>query len=238
MDIVVKVFIVLTVATVEAPNPAGKIATVVHVIPGKEYCEYNLSVVDPQDFKSVYKTHNGSLFSKTAPHVDLTHIFCGEISKQNRAQGFHSRNVVGINSAQPCARTTGDITGNNTEIRPFSAGGIEVLDRNGRYKHREANEHQPQTFFPDNWDPPFIVKLAQDIYHNCTGNSMLIDGTACLKNYKFSDSDVYPLTMNIKINVKGGIIKSAYPTENVDGCDHYCTFPEENYTHARKHEEL
>lgn len=242
MDIVVKVVTVLTVATVAALKPADKISTVVHVIPGEESSVCELSVVDPQDFKSVYKTHNGSLFSKTTPYVDLTHIFCGEISKKNRAQGFHSRNVVGINSTQPCARTTGDITGDNTEKRPFSAGGIEVLHRNGRYKRREANERRPQTFFPDNWGPPFIVKLAQDIYHQCKGNSMLIDGTACLKNYKFPDSDVYPLTMNIKINVKGGIIKSAYPTENVDGCDHYCTLPESYYplpgTAAKKRQDL
>ena len=232
MDIVVKVVIVLTVATVAAPKPADKISTVKFqlpvVNPGEKPSERKLSVVDPQDFKELYKTHNGRLFSKTTPHVDLTHTFCGEV-KQGEAQGFHSQYVVDKNSAQPCARIIGKITGDNPEKRPYSADKIEVRNSNGKYKLREARERRPLTFFPKHWGPPFIVKLAQAIYNQCKGNSMLIDGTACLKNYKFPDSEVYPPTMNIKINVQDGIIKSAYPTKNVYGCDHNCTFSESDY---------
>ena len=225
MDIVVKVIIVLTVATVAAPTPADKISTVVHAIPG--LVRERLSVVDPQYFKCVHKNHNGRLFSKTKPHVDLTHIFCGEV-EHGEAQGFHSQNVVDKNSAKPCARIIGQITGDNPEKRHYSANEIKVRNSNGEYKSRRARERRPQTFFPRRWSPPFIVDLAQGIYNRCKGNSegnsMLIDGTACLKNYKFSDSEVYPPTMNIKIKFKGGIIKSAYPTENVEGCDPKCTF--------------
>ena len=272
MDIVIKVIIVLTVATVATPS---KSTPAVHLpgvptssesdpqvsqqlnpqgtkgdsnypqphIPEHMIVEFlnpesttsdppiELKVVNPQDFTRFHESSNEApVFSNTTPHVALTHIFCGQIARRNRAQGFHSRNVVDMNSAQPCARATGEITGENTNKCPFSAGGIEVLHRNGRYISRSANEQRPQTFFPDDWDPPFIVKLAQDIYHHCTGNSRLINGKACLKDYKFPDSDVCPQkTMNIKINVQRGIIISAYPIANLNGCDRTYTFPESYY---------
>ena len=209
MEIVVRVIIVLTVATVAAPSSSK---------PAKKG---NLWVVDPQYYEP---TTNGSpVFSDTTPHVALTHIFCGQI-KQKEAQGFHSRHLVGKNSAnnKPCAKTIGKINSYNPKKCPFSTGGIEVLDTNNKYKSRKAKEKRPQTFFPDDWNPPFIVKLAQRIYKHC---SELENGKACLKDYKFPDSDVCPQkTMNIKIDIQDGNIISAYPIFKLNGCNRTCTF--------------
>ena len=232
MDIVLKAIIVLTVATVAAPSSSK---------PANQAVQ--LTLVDPKDFKKLHETYEAPVFSNTTPHVSLTHIFCGQI-KEKEAQGFHSRNVTGLNSDKPCARTIGKITGDNTKKCPFSAGGIEVLHNNGRYVSRSAKDKRPQTFFPDDWDPPSIVELAQDIFHHCTGNSKLINGKACLKDYKFPDSDACPQkTMNIKINIREGIIISAFPIAKLDkSCGRTCTFAE-SYYHpmpdtAEEHEDL
>ena len=224
MEIVVKVIIVLTVATVADPSSSKP-------------AQNGLKLKDPKLFECNQASPTSKLpvFSTTTPHVALTHIFCGEI-KEGKAEGFHSRYLVDINSKrQHCARTIGSITCNRTTCPkcPFSAEGIELLHvtNKGKYKSRKANENRPQTFFPDDWDPPFIVKLAQDIYDHCMSNSMLENGKACLKDYKIPDSDNCPKkTTNIKIHINKQKITSAYPSDKLYDCDRNCTFSESYYT--------
>ena len=179
MEIVVKFIIVLTVATVAA-------------ISSSKPAQNGLKLQDPKIFNcnQASPTSKPPVFSTTTPHVALTHIFCGEI-KEGEVKGFHSRHLVDTNSKrQNCARTIGSITCNRTTCPkwPFSAEGIKLaIKKEGKYiyKSRKAKENQPQTFFPDDWDPLFIEKLAQNISDHCMSNSMLENGKACLKDYKF-----------------------------------------------------
>ena len=223
MEIVVKVIIVLTVATVADPSSSKPAQN------GRK-----LHVKDHRTFKCNHKRSNEPVFSENVPHVPLTHTFCGEI-KDKKAQGFHSRHLIDIHSeeCQFSARTFGSITCNSTTCPkcPFSAEGIKLKNKQGNCTYREANKERPQTFFPDDWDPPFIVELVQGIYNHCKCDSIQT-GKACLVDYKFPNSTVCPKkTINIMINIRKGNIISAYPVAEINKCDR-------TYTPAAKCEDL
>ena len=113
METIVKVAIVLSVATV---------AAAINVVPDTFQCTSDSPTSDP-------------VFSNTNPPVALTHIFCGEI-KNGKAQGYHSRYLAnkhskpgGINHSR-CAKTTGKLvcdTGTKLcQKCPFDAPVIET----------------------------------------------------------------------------------------------------------------
>ena len=200
--------------------------------------------VDPNTFECTSKSPSSQpVYSDTDPPVSLTHIFCGEINKNNprRASGFHSRHLVNKNTKpanyRPCAKATGKITCDSTnpcdcENCTFSAGGIQVLNKNDKYVEKKLS-----TFFPDSWKPQFIVDLAIKIFKACMPNGVMVNGhkAACLKNYKITDHDCSVNVFIIKIFTDGENITTIFPTMDNDlnkyKCDYTCTLPD-NVEHS------
>ena len=159
--------------------------------------------VNPKEFQctSASPITQDPVFSNTNPPVALTHIFCGQVKtnkdNQKTAEGFHSRRLANMNSnpgganSPRCAQAVGKTTCARSGLSmsecqkcPFYSQGIEVYDSNtGAYIHKEANQGNPNKFFPDAWTPEHIVNLALHVFQQRMGGKM---GTgpseACLLN--------------------------------------------------------
>ena len=200
--------------------------------------------VNPNAFVCTSKSPTSPpVYSNTNPPVALTHIFCGEINKNQKAVGFHSRNLSNMNSEPggtndpPCARATGKITCDSTNFCrkcPFSAEGIEVWNKNtATYIKKTTNKGNLNKFFPDSWIPQFIVDLAIKIFKTCMNGVMpeKVSEIACLKKYKIADHDCPVSVFNIKIFTDGvhKAIATIFPTSvnDLKRCDYICSLPED-----------
>ena len=201
--------------------------------------------VDPNAFECTSKSPTSPpVYSNTNPPVALTHIFCGEINKNKKAVGFHSRHLSNMNSKPggtnypPCAKATGKITCDSTKLCqkcPFSAEGIEVLldKKTETYIKKTTNQGNPNKFFPDSWKPQFIVDLAIKIFKACMNGVMPenVSKIACLRNYKITDHDCSASVFNIKIFTDGvhKAIATIFPTSvnDLKMCDYTCSLPED-----------
>ena len=213
METVVKVAVVLSVATVAA--------AVSYDAPNTFQCTSDSPTSDP-------------VFSNTSPPVALTHIFCGEI-KSGKAQGYHSRYLAnkhsrpgGVNHPR-CAKTTGklvgDISSKLCQKCPFDAPVIEVLQNKdtSTYITKKTNQGNPNKFFPDAWKTQYVVDVALNIFRLCMNGNMGVGSkVACLKNYKIVNCKEF----NIVIFTDGTNIITAFPTNinDLTGCDYTCDY--------------
>ena len=111
-------------------------------------------------------------FSNTNPPVALTHIFCGEITSNGKANGFHSRALINPKDKTPCARAIGNLR--CAEFLPmdecrnycFYSDGIEVYNANAFVTQNRyiQKKHEESKFFPDGLTAPEVVDIALKVY--------------------------------------------------------------------------
>ena len=75
-----------------------------------------------------------------------------------------------------------------------------MLNKNREYIEKTTNKGKPNKFFPDSWEPSFIVDLAIKIFKACIPNGVKVVGSQvlCLKKYKIDDHDCSVDVFNIK----------------------------------------
>ena len=66
-------------------------------------------MIKPNDYQCVEGSPVGdSYFSNTEPHIPLTHIFCGQIGANGKAQGYHA---LSVGEPPVCARNDKTLEG-------------------------------------------------------------------------------------------------------------------------------
>ena len=66
-------------------------------------------MINPNNYECVENSPVGdSYFSDTKPHIPLTHIFCGQIADNGKAQGYHA---LSNNIPPVCAKNDMNLEG-------------------------------------------------------------------------------------------------------------------------------
>ena len=128
-----------------------------------------------------------------------THIFCGQISSQGQAQGFHSQYPT--TSYQECAAPSGcnynDPTGSGycTTVEIRKSGGAWVQKQGG------------STMWPISKDPDTIINIIVKLYKACAPPAGT--KTLCIKGCNWSgNQNTFDISMSMD---NYGNVISAYP---------------------------
>lgn len=166
------------------------------------FCCIELSypiIVNPATFHCEESSPiSDSLWSNGSPNVALTHIFCGQIKRDDkggvRACGFHSR----PNNQDPvCARACGSHNDYGV-IRCYEA--VEVWDEYTEQWVPRSELENGFCFFPASWSIVDTVTNLQAIFNHChdyiykENNALRI----CGRNYKNLGFDVMLILQDSK----------------------------------------
>lgn len=139
--------------------------------------------------------------STGTPPVAAQHIFCGEVRRDGRAVGFHSR-PGGVNPATVSGTTT---------VRPDPRRpGIYNLSRFRITEQGRSGIKSLSTMFPDHCDAPAVVAAIQHAWRTGTKQDRSFSG---LSGSFCADGSGKPFRIQGFTGTEGGriIIVTAYP---------------------------
>ena len=142
----------------------------------------------------------GSVLSTNFPPVDMTHIFCGQISGF-RATGFHS--LTPTTNWQTCATTQ--------QCQFFDNGNAyckNVFIYDAHSSHSWELKDSGSTLFPEKLSAAWLVQLLQYLFNTCKPAAQ--NAALCFDDCYYKGNSKY---FDIVIGTNGNTIVTAYPAQ-------------------------
>ena len=162
--------------------------------------------VDPAQFQcQISSPVNAPIWSNGVPQVALTHIFCGEIDKYGKAQGYHSHPG---NIDPTCAKASDRVATNTYPLECFKQ--VEIYDSNHQmWIPRKQGKYY--CFFPSNWNIVETVNKLTTFYNMCQDQSKRNDALVCIEIMKPNNAGVYYKIVIFDEGINSKKITSAFP---------------------------